>query len=285
MTTAFSPGHITCFFQPVSSHDPLSAGSRGAGIRLNMGSTVTVRPTRSEPTTRINGEPAEGRIVRRVVRMLDQVNEYDINVRHDLPTGQGFGMSAADAVAAALCVCRYTGKDVVEGYRAAHTVDILEGGGRGDVSGIMSGFKQPLRTVAGLPPFGRVNDTFVPVEKLTLFTVGPPLETKSVLSDPIITSKIRSIGASATQEYLDDISFDSLFEISNWFSEESKLRSPEIDEAIRALENAGYKAAMCMLGNSLFTTASTKTVKELVGDVWTVSCKATSEEARITHIV
>lgn len=284
MTTAFSPGHLTCFFQPVSSHDPLSAGSRGAGIRLSIGSTVTVKPTTEEPYTKINGKIVEGRIVRNVVRTLDPTRDYDIIVRHSLPEGQGFGTSAADAVAAALCVCRQTGKGFVEGYRVAHTVELLEGGGQGDVSGIMSGFRQPLRTVAGLPPFGRVDDTFVPVEKLTLFTVGPPMDTKSILSNSDLMAKIRETGASATDEYLKDTSLDSLFEISNRFSEKSNLRSPEIDEAINILEDEGHKAAMCMLGNSLFTTASRKNVRDLIGEVWSVSCNATIEEAKITHI-
>ncbi len=284
MTTAFSPGHITCFFQPVSSYNPLSAGSRGAGIRINLGSTVMVKPASGKPITKINGNIVEGEIVRHVARLLDPDQEYDINIKHDLPVGQGFGMSAADAVATSLCVCRLTGKDMAEGYRAAHMAELSEGGGRGDVAGIMSRCSQPLRTVAGLPPFGKVEDTFVSVDKLTLFTVGPQIETKSILSDRKIMAKIREAGAVATDEYLNNLSLKSLFEISNRFSEDSGLRTSEINNAIHVLEEAGYRAAMCMLGNSLFTTAPKDAVKEIIGDVWAVSCSATVEEARVTRI-
>lgn len=284
MITAFSPGHVTCFFQPVSSLDPLSAGSRGAGIRINLGATVTVKSTSEEPVTKIDGKTVEGKIVRGVVRALDPTREYDIDVKHDVPVGQGFGTSAADAVAAALCVCQITGKDIMDGYRTAHTVEIREGGGRGDVSGIMSRYLQPIRTVAGIPPFGRVMDSHIPIGNLTLFTVGPTLETKTILSDRDTISRIRKRGAVAIEDYMKKISLESLFKISNRFSEESGLRTKEIDSAIKVLKDAGHMAAMCMLGNSLFTTASEKTVKELIGDVWTKPCNATSEEAKIIRI-
>lgn len=284
MTSAFSPGHVTCFFQPVSSLDPLSAGSKGAGIRLDLGTTVTVKPTAGEPVTKIDGTISEGRIVRNVVRALDPNQEYNITVTHDLPVSQGFGMSAADAVAAALCVCHITGKDTSEGFRAAHTADLMEGGGRGDVAGIMCRCRHPVRTVAGLPPFGKVEESFVPIEDLTLFTVGPPLSTKSILSDRDTVSKIRKAGAKASENYLKKSSLKFLFNTSNIFSKAAGLRTNEIDETIKVLEDAGHMAAMCMLGNSMFTTASKEEVKSLIGDVWMTSCKATSEEARVTRI-
>ncbi len=284
MIDAFSPGHITCFFQPVSSFNPLSTGSVGAGLRINMGSTVTVRPARGEPITEIDGKITEGRIVRNVVRAMDPDCEYDITVKNDLPVGQGFGMSAANAVAASLCMCRITGKDISEGYRVAHKVELLEGGGRGDVSGIMSQSRQPIRIVAGLPPFGRVEDSSIPLDNLTLFTVGPPIETKSILSNRAKMAKIRETGAAAFKDYLDNVSLNSLFRISNRFSKESNLCTPEMDDAIAALKDVGHMAAMCMLGASIFTTASEETVKEVIGDVWTASCRTTAEEARVTRI-
>ena len=284
MTSAFSPGHITCFFQPVSSLDPLSAGSVGAGIRIDSGTTVTVKPASGKPVTEIDGVTVEGRIVRRVVETLDAGNQYDITVEHNLPVGQGFGMSAADAVAAAFCVCHITGKDISVGFRAAHIADLLEGGGRGDVAGIMCKCRQPVRTVAGLPPFGKVRDSFVPIEKITLFTLGSPIDTKSILSDRDRVSKIRKAGAKAAEDYLKNISLKSLFDISNKFSEAAGLRTDEINDAIKILKDKRQMAAMCMLGNSMFTTAPEEAVRELIGDVWMTSCKATNEEARITRI-
>lgn len=282
MIRAFSPGHITCFFQPISSFDPLSAGSRGAGIRLSLGSTVNLKPSSSNETeVEMDGKIIKGEIVRNVVKALDPKENYKICIKHDLPVGQGFGTTAADAVATALCMCHITNKSKTEGYRAAHVADLLEGGGRGDVAGIMSRYQQPVRTVAGIPPFGKVEDSHVNVGDLTLITLGLPLITGNVLSDKDKVTKIRDAGAKAMNDYLANMSLKSLFKISNQFSEDSGLRTNDIDDPISKIEEKGYMAAMCMLGNSIFTNAPLETVKKVLGNVSAVACTATTDEARI----
>ncbi len=282
MIRAFSPGHITCFFQPISSFDPLSAGSRGAGIRLSLGSTVNLKPSSSNETeVEMDGKIIKGEIVRNVVKALDPEGNYKICIKHDLPVGQGFGTTAADAVATALCMCHITNKSKTEGYRAAHVADLLEGGGRGDVAGIMSRYQQPVRTVAGIPPFGKVEDSHVNVGDLTLITLGLPLITGTILSDKDKVTKIRDAGAKAMNDYLANMSLKSLFKISNQFSEDSGLRTNDIDDSISKIEEKGYMAAMCMLGNSIFTNAPLETVKKVLGNVSAVACTATTDEARI----
>lgn len=190
-------------------------------------------------------------------------------------------MTAADAVAAALCMCQINNRNTSEGYRAAHVADLLEGGGRGDVSGITSKYQQPVRTVAGIPPFGKVEDSKVKVGELTLVTLGDPLITSTVLSDRDKMAKIREAGAKAMDEYMANMSLRSLFKVSNQFSKDAGLRTPEIDKAINDLEGKGYKAAMCMLGNSIFTNAPLEIVKEVLGDFWSTKCTATTDRARI----
>ncbi len=282
MISAFSPGHITCFFQPISSLDPLSAGSRGAGIRLDLGSTVTIEPSsRNGTIIEMDGEVIKGEIARSVVKALDTEGDYRVSIKHDLPVGQGFGMTAADAVATALCMCQINDRNISDGYRAAHVADLLEGGGRGDVSGIMSKYKQPVRTVAGIPPFGKVEDSKVKVGELTLVTLGPPLITSTVLSDRDKLVQIREAGAKAMNDYMANMTLRSLFKISNQFSKDAGLRTPEVDRAISDIEGKGYMAAMCMLGNSIFTTASLETVEEVLGDMWSTTCTATADKARI----
>lgn len=282
MISAFSPGHITCFFQPISSFDPLSAGSRGAGIRLSLGSTVSVKPSSSgETIVEMDEKIIKGEIVRNVIKTLDPEGKYTISIKHDLPVGQGFGTTASDAVATALCMCHITNKDESEGYRAAHVADLLEGGGRGDVAGIMSRFQQPVRTVAGIPPFGKVEDSDVKVGDLTLVTLGPPIITGTILSDRDNIVKIREAGAKAMDDYVDNISLRSLFKISNQFSSNINVRTKEINNALCSIEENRYMASMCMLGNSIFTNAPLETVRKILGDVSAITCTASTEEAKI----
>ena len=284
MISAFSSGHITCFFRPVSSFDPLSAGSTGAGIRLELGTMAELDESTSGITSvEIDDSPSEGKIVRRVIDILDPDGTYDVRIKHDLPVGQGFGTTAADAVAVALSICSIKKKNPSDGYRAAHIADLLEGGGRGDVAGIMCRCRQPVRKVAGIPPFGRVDESTAKIKTLTLVTLGEPLITKSILSDKVLSAKIVKAGAKALEDYVVNMTTSSLFRISNIFSEETGLRTPEIDGAIDAIQDQGHMAAMCMLGNSIFTTAPLESVREILGNVWMVSCDATSEEARVIH--
>lgn len=284
MISAFCPGHITCFFQPITSLDPLSAGSRGAGIRLSLGTTVKVAPCPgNDIVTKVNDGTASDSIIRGAVRAIDPTGGYEINVRHDLPVGQGFGMSAADAVAVSLCICRITGKNKSEGYRAAHVADLLGGGGRGDVAGIMGKCQQPVRTVAGIPPFGRVEDFHVNVGKLTLAVLGPSLNTRDVLSDREKYIGIRDAGSEAMDSFLREPSLERLFEISNKFSEKARIRSPEIDLAIRELEDRGFMASMCMLGNSIFTNAPMTEARSALGEIRMFYCSASPDEASVTR--
>lgn len=282
MISAFSPGHITCFFRPVSSYDPLSAGSTGAGIRLELGATAELEESASDDTSvTIDDKLSEGRIVRRAIGILDPHGRYDVKIRHDLPIGQGFGTTAADAVAVALAVCDIKNKSPSEGYRAAHIADLLEGGGRGDVAGIMCKCRHPVRKVAGIPPFGKVEGSDVKIKTLTLATLGEPLITDSILSDEGISAKISKAGAKALEDYVVNMTLSSLFKISNRFSKEAGLLTDEMDDVIRAIQDRGHLAAMCMLGNSIFTTAPPESVRDIIGNVWMVSCDATSEKAGV----
>ena len=106
MITAFCPGHITCFFQPVRSYDPMSAGSRGVGIKLSKGTKVSLDERRDgNIVTIMDGVETECKITKMAVREIDRVRGYDIVIENDLPVGQGFGMSAEGSIAAALCAC------------------------------------------------------------------------------------------------------------------------------------------------------------------------------------
>ncbi|MEM4233414.1 MAG: hypothetical protein QXZ19_05525, partial [Thermoplasmata archaeon] len=59
---AFCPGHVTAFFEVCRTRDPLSTGSRGAGICLSLGATSEV--TFSEESGRSIEVTLDGRPVR-----------------------------------------------------------------------------------------------------------------------------------------------------------------------------------------------------------------------------
>ena len=70
---AFVPGHVTGFFTVDRDGDPTKAGSRGAGLALSDGVTVTVRPA-EETTVALDGTEAE---------VQDVIDQYERLLREN----------------------------------------------------------------------------------------------------------------------------------------------------------------------------------------------------------
>lgn len=265
MTEAFCPGHVTCFFHPVRTDDPVTTGSRGAGLRLSLGTKVILEE-RSDSRLNIvmDGAEAEAPVTRRVLELICPSRGFDITIENDLPVAQGFGMSASGAIAAALCACSISGIDISEAYRYAHVAEVVCGGGLGDVSAIMSDVHQPVRVKPGPPPYGRVEGTGLRFDRLSLAVTGTKLSTAPVISDPDIQRRMNEIGSRMVDEYFERPSVKSLFSYSREFSSSVGLESEDVKEALKKL---GGNAGMCMLGHSVFTTVPEDEVRDILGDV------------------
>ena len=281
MTSAFCPAHVTCFFRPAVSQSVLESGSRGVGIRLKAGTTVHIEEIRGNTKVMIDGKADDAKITRHVLEHMAQGRHFDVSVECGIPPGQGFGMSASGAIAAALCMSEITGKNRQEAFEAAHTAEVVCGGGLGDVSALMLEGDVPIRVKAGLPPFGHVVDGGMAFEKITLIILGQKLSTASVLGDDSKVKRICAAGDAAMEAFLKETSKESLFRISNRFSLEAKIRGSEVADTINTLEKNGIRSSMCMLGNSVFTDVSEREVRNVFdgGDVFSVS--STGEQARV----
>ncbi len=267
MTSAFSPGHVTCFFHPVRTGDAETTGSRGAGLRLSLGTAVTVEErTDGRLDIVMDGSESDAPVTRRVFSEMCPGRGFDVTVENDLPVGQGFGMSASGAIAAALCLCEILGRDPGEAYRYAHIAEVIEGGGLGDVAAIASNGHQPVRTRPGLPPRGEVVDTGIKVPVLTLAVTGSKLSTAPVINDPDMQRRMYDVGSSMVDGYIEDPSLERLFSMSREFSSSMGLEAEGVREALDRLSGSG-PAGMCMLGHSIFTTLPEDEVGDILGDV------------------
>jgi pantoate kinase len=281
MTTAFSPGHLTCFFQPMPSEDPDASGSRGAGFRLSLGTEVAVSEYDGPVDVVIDGVPSDAPVSRMVASILAPGAGFRIRASNGLPVGQGFGMSASGAVALALCICDIIGLPESEAYRAAHVAEVECGGGLGDVAGIMCSGHQPVRVRPGIPPdIGKVEDTGIRAD-MTLAVLEGPLSTGGVLSDPVRRDRIADAGRAAVDAYIEAPSYGSVYSISNDFSRRAGLETPGITRALDALHGMGYRAGMCMLGHSIFTDAPEEKVRCAVPGARTFRCSSTDRPAVI----
>ncbi len=286
MISAFCPAHITCFFQPVDAVDVLAKGSRGAGIRLNLGTTVELEERSSgESRVTLDDIDSDAPITKAVLNSLAPKRSFNVTVKNDLPTGQGFGMSASGAIAASLCVCELLGLRREEAFKAAHIAEVTCGGGLGDVSGLICEAHQPIRISAGLPPIGEVIDSEVKFNNLTLAVLGPKLNTSDILSDMRKYTRISEVGALAMSDYIDNASKEALFRASNKFSSGIKMESILMSKAIRELKERGIRSGMCMLGNSMFIDSFEDVVRDVLDDVQLFTARSTDVPARVIRKV
>ena len=231
----------------------------------------------------MDGRETELPITRLVVDSMAPGRGFDIMIENELPCGEGFGMSASGAVAVAFALSEMIGKDPQYAFEVAHTAEIRGGGGLGDVSAIQCPAHQPVRVRQGISPYGETVGTGVRFDKLTMAVLGTKMNTGKVLGDPERYTAIRNAGRSAVSEYLKSPSTESLFSLSNKFSAETGLECEAVSTAISELRSAGYHAAMCMLGNSIFTDAPADVTESLLGTDAVFSCGSTGSLPGITR--
>jgi pantoate kinase len=256
---AFAPGHVTGVFQPnLESRDPRGRGSVGAGVVLELGvvAEATFVPG-TELRVRVSAEgptplPISEEVAARMARGLR--GTVSVRLRHELPIGQGFGMSAAGSLATALAVGELAHRPQADRIQTAHLADLFGGGGLGGVAAILGGGIE-VRTRAGVPPWGRVEHrAFGPA--LLVGVVGRPIPSPSVLGSP--ESLRRILEASEGWERLGRSPTPAeLFRRCERFTDRAGLATPAVERAISSLRRRGARACQAMFGQSFFALPRT----------------------------
>ena len=252
---AFAPGHVTAVFSPsLDERDPLARGSTGAGIVLEIGVHAVARwHPGGRPHLRLRSDvPGPLPISRDAARRVRgrRGGTLDVELRHQLPIGQGFGMSAAGATATALAVAAALGMPGRAALESAHLADLEGGGGLGGVAAILGGGME-RRTRAGLPPTGRVRHTPFP-HPIFLAIAGPPIPSPALLRDRAFLERVRSAAAPRLATLGDAPDPRELLVAAERFGDALGLTPPALARKIRGLRGRDLHVAQAMFGQSLF---------------------------------
>ena len=265
--TAFAPGHISCFFEPVyHNEDIFRTGSRGAGINLSLGTVSEVIVENSDVQNievYINNKPSSAPVTNMALKYLIGDNPLHVTVKtkQDLPTGQGFGMSAAGALSSTLALTKITNITMSDAMKASHYAEVKQRTGLGDVIASCFGGIE-IRKSAGLPPWGLIEHISGDFD-LVLCVVGKKIDTKKVLLDKSKTEKITEYGRYCTKKLLENPSIENLFSLSQVFTRKTGLADKTVIEAINSTKQYGF-ASMCMLGNSVFAIGKTNQLSSVL---------------------
>jgi pantoate kinase len=261
--TAFCPGHITGFFLPCEHEEPLLTGSRGAGLCVNRGVTTTVTSRRGSGKIEvlIDGGKQPADVSRSAATMLLGDERLDIRIESflDLPSGAGFGMSAAGALSTAFALAEILELPTEDAFAAAHLAELKHHTGLGDVAALTRG-GMTFRRREGLPPNGQI-DRLSYDGDIVAAVVGDSMSTSSVLRDPSNKAEIVSAGKACYRELSLDPTARSFFRLSREFTDRIGISSERVLEALEAADGLG-SASMIMLGNSVFACGDLDAIQE-----------------------
>jgi len=260
LVRAFVPAHITAFFVPRFHHDPLLAGSLGAGINLSKGTNVFVSVETGALERHIhvafNGEPVKREEAIISYSVADEIvppyfeGEVEVWQYFDFPNGYGFGNSAGGALGTALALSYSFGGTWLKAGQVAHKHEILNKGGLGDVVAQLAGGIE-VRIKAGGPGHGVVDNLFFEEYRVVVVPLGR-LSTREVLDGSVIEA-IEREGKNALERLLSDPRPERMMILARNFAERTGLLTGELLEVARELDKVlPVPSSMIMLGRGLF---------------------------------
>jgi pantoate kinase len=198
-----------------------------------------------------------------------------VNTVLDLPVSQGFGMSAAGALSAALACADLLSLPRENAVKAAHYAEIQSYTGLGDV--IASSFGGiEIRRKAGLPPWGMLEH--IPGNyDVVLCVIGKKIETKKILTDVTKVQEIASYGRYCTKKLLEKPSLEHLFSLAWEFTRKIDIADETVLQAIKKANEHGM-ASMCMLGNSVFAVGDVPSLCKILSIYGEVFCCTVDEK-------
>ncbi|MDO9536930.1 MAG: hypothetical protein Q7J68_01260 [Thermoplasmata archaeon] len=250
---AFCPGHVTGFFAIADGARILEKrGSRGAGFCIEMGAVADVSVASGKTSIYFADKEENAPVTRRALELLAPDSHFNVNITHQAPMGQGFGMSAAGTFAACLAAAVEIGiaDPKYAALKATHVAEVENKTGLGDaVAQSVGGFVHRLEP--GIPPHGELMRLNFGAKEVVFCILGQPISTSAILNDRDMCSRIRDSGEICLRDFEVVPGFDEFVDISWVFARDTGLATEKMVKVLGGLNGIG-KGSMVMLGNSIF---------------------------------
>ncbi len=226
------PLHITGFFAPFFTKDPLFCGSIGAGLILEPKIKCCLEVSQ-ETEIFFNGEKIKIEPVKEVLKAFENP-KVKIQIFSPVCMGVGYGTSGAVALGVALGLCKLFKKPKKEGAKIAHLSEVKCLTGLGDVLAIFCGKELAVRTTPGAPGIGKVR-SFFQKKDIKILTCDLKREnTKKMLKK--ITPKIAFLGEKLTKDFLKNPTLENFFQFSQIFAKEIGWQKKELFKKLEKIE-------------------------------------------------
>lgn len=267
MSKFWVASHITGIFTIEDDHpNPLHKGSLGAGFSISRGTTTWVEFSNDNKNhyyfngTEVDSDKAN--ISSDVVAYFQKLSMHPVCVYHEfeVPLSCGFGASASGAIGCSLALNELfkTNLDTKELYQIAHEAEVVNGGGLGDVIGLLQGGWE-YRIKAGAPNIGEARNILENSYKVATITTGP-IETKSVIRSDKWKEQINKFGKLFLSDFFTEPSISKFATVAQQFAITSYLATPEVLQLIQDLKDEECFVSQIMLGNGVFLIYKDKSV-------------------------
>ena len=261
--TAFSPGHITGFFEKPENKkhntDLLFYGSKGAGFSFKKGVTTSVELYKSKKkwyqiyinnSLTTNAEVSKW-VVQYYLDKFDFTFYIKINHSIDIPIGYGLGTSGAAALSLSYALNNALNINLSKEYAAqiAHIAEIECNTGLGTVISEFYGGLE-IRTSFGAPGIGKLTKIELNNYKAIILCISP-LSTKQILTN--YSNNANSLGQKMVEQLLLSKDVNFFLRMSYQFADFLGLTKGICAKPIEELNRLGVDSSIGMFGETIFT--------------------------------